>query len=562
MGNKGFAVTSVIYGLAILGTMIIIMVMGTLSSTRNKIKSEAESVEEMLLNYNQSVATITSNKTYKARVAGWYRVEAFGGSCGTKLGAYTTGIIYLEKNKSLTINVGTCGNATTIKSGTSTLMRAGSATTNDVGGTFTCQKTASKGGRFKISSYNADFTLFRTEEIPLSGGEKETKIIEDSPTTPVSLIGNEAVVYETPSTNCTSYISGYASSSPVASGAGNYFLDGMMLPATSEKGKVVFNYIGEETTAPIRNKKFENVSSIRIDTTLGVSAIYYSYRNGTSKQIGTISSPSKRSFLSVGGTRTIDEITVQFTDKKVNTKDVRIYFNNTSTTIYNGQYGGQTTGAAGIHISAYQPDSTASGYGSEWNDISSFPPHGNYYLIPITTEGRVVSSLAADEVFLTSIDGSSSQKWAIDLISSPTENKSALFQKELGNESGLKEYRIMEAARYNSLTIAKDENMPKNIVSTSQNFNTLSRNNPQIWNIIPLGDGTYGIKTVVTSQDTSKRSGFLTAFQKDPNGGEAENYENQVLIGLASNPTGLGSDKQVKPTTPERFILYALDFSK
>ena len=97
-----------------------------------------------------------------------------------------------------------------------------------------------------------------------------------------------------------------------------------------------------------------------------------------------------------------------------------------------------------------------------------------------------------------------------------------------------------------------------NFVSASETFNTLSRNEPQIWNILPMGDGTYAIKTVVPSFTVSEKSGFL--FAKPC--GETSNNDNDIMIGLVKeyNNTSI-DDKNTTPTSIERFVLYSLDFS-
>ena len=209
-------------------------------------------------------------------------------------------------------------------------------------------------------------------------------------------------------------------------------------------------------------------------------------------------------------------------------------------------------------MSAYQPDSITT-TGINVNKVDSFPNHGNYYIFPITAENKVVSanSTVADDANKLQIElltGESRQKWSIDKINDI--NGSSPNFENISNVSGRKEYRIMELARYKALNIYYDQNSPMNFISASETFNTLSRNEPQIWNIYPLGDTTYAIKTVVPSFDATKKSGFLFA---KPNG-EGSNNINDVMIGLAANPSD--SEADLMPTNVERFFLYSLDFSR
>ena len=54
VNNKGFAITTLIYGLAILVLLLITIIMATLSSMRSNIKDMAVKVEEELLSLSSS----------------------------------------------------------------------------------------------------------------------------------------------------------------------------------------------------------------------------------------------------------------------------------------------------------------------------------------------------------------------------------------------------------------------------------------------------------------------------------------------------------------------------
>ena len=110
------------------------------------------------------------------------------------------------------------------------------------------------------------------------------------------------------------------------------------------------------------------------------------------------------------------------------------------------------------------------------------------------------------------------------------------------------------------MAIFKDENLAKNRVTASTSFNTLSRNKPQIWKVVPLSDGTYAIKTVVESYLYNKRTGYLTVNTARFEDGTPTDYYEQVMIGFAET-TNVASDDLTRPTLTERFYVYALDFS-
>ena len=61
VNNKGFAITTLIYGLAILVLLLIVIIMATLSSMRSNIKEMANQVENELI--SQSTSSVEYSKT-------------------------------------------------------------------------------------------------------------------------------------------------------------------------------------------------------------------------------------------------------------------------------------------------------------------------------------------------------------------------------------------------------------------------------------------------------------------------------------------------------------------
>ena len=184
-------------------------------------------------------------------------------------------------------------------------------------------------------------------------------------------------------------------------------------------------------------------------------------------------------------------------------------------------------------------------------------------MIPVVAENMLVSAVAnasddSNQLKIEYFTGESRQKWAIDLLNRPGDTPDQYNFPNVGNLSNKKEYRITELTRYKSLNIYYDENYKMNFVSASETFNSLSRNEPQIWNILPMGDGTYAIKTVVPSFTVSEKSGFLLAKPY----GDTNNNDDDVLIGLVKEyNNGAIDDRNTTPTPIERFFLYSLDFS-
>lgn len=121
--NKGFAITTVIYGLSIMGLLLVAILMATMSANRTNSRELSKSIEEEL-NYidssvNQFRADNNGNDNLNIPVAqeytieegqsGFYKIELWGsqgaGETGG-LGAYTSGIIYLNEGDTLYFYVG------------------------------------------------------------------------------------------------------------------------------------------------------------------------------------------------------------------------------------------------------------------------------------------------------------------------------------------------------------------------------------------------------------------------------------------------------------------------
>ena len=605
MNRKGFAITTVIYGLALLGIMIITMLMGILSSTRNNITRESDRIEKVLINYNMSSKEFKGSASAQEYITpdgetGWYRIEAFGASGNNNgdvdditngAGAYTTGIIYLKEKEKLKIETGLVGATTEtkvslvrtvndageIKPKEFLLMRAAGGSGSSPGGTLMNQDITTKGAQIdRESSDLSSGTLIGTETIKYNNASS----------VPSQIIGYP---WNCSSSDCNSKIT----ASSVGSDYDYFFVDGLMLPAVNVgNGKVIIQRIKEDeeyneylikqqTTSgitltapdtpikriPRTNKKFNNVKKITITTpsNLTVDKAYYT-SEGIVKEINSgteLSSPVN-----------IDDLAVTFTQKNVNLGGVTIKLTNADNTeniIYSSIFLSSERGIystpTGIKLSAYQPDST-----------TEITPHGNYYIIPITIEGYAMSTPSIAKsgdglVGIEHLNGESRQKWSIDKLNDPNKTDGEANFKDIRNESGMNEYRILELARSKALGVYRDENRQNGTIAANQTFNAISRNGPHIWNIRPNSDGTFSIKTAEPSLDPSSRSGYLFA-----NTTIDADHRLKVLIGkartnkTASSETTPGdptptsntineTDTSMQATQVQRFILYSIDFS-
>lgn len=117
MNNKGFAISTVIYGLSIMGVLIISILMGIMSTSRSNTKKISKSIEDELTRFSKtdtSFAASTSNTpTAQEYVvptgqSGWYLIELWGAQGGSSggYGAYTSGVIHLQEGEVLYFYVG------------------------------------------------------------------------------------------------------------------------------------------------------------------------------------------------------------------------------------------------------------------------------------------------------------------------------------------------------------------------------------------------------------------------------------------------------------------------
>lgn len=126
LNNKGFAISTILYSLLIMVFLIVILLMGIMSSNRINTKNLVSTIEEELNRYSltgtEFSPTDIQGEAQEYIVpygkAGWYRIELWGAAGGDSsarggAGAYTSGVIYLEENTILYFYIGTEGNGTT-----------------------------------------------------------------------------------------------------------------------------------------------------------------------------------------------------------------------------------------------------------------------------------------------------------------------------------------------------------------------------------------------------------------------------------------------------------------
>ena len=118
LNNKGFAITTIVYGLAIMSTMILTLVMSLLATTRRDNNNLATEVEAELNRFSKTSVVYDSADAGGQEFivpegqGGWYRIELWGAQGNGEnggLGAYTSGIIELHEGDILFFVVGRNG---------------------------------------------------------------------------------------------------------------------------------------------------------------------------------------------------------------------------------------------------------------------------------------------------------------------------------------------------------------------------------------------------------------------------------------------------------------------
>lgn len=572
LNKKGFAISTLIYGLSILGLLLITMLMSTLSNTRSNSKEMSNAIEDDLNRYSRtSVAFSSSTKAQEFVVpdgeSGWYRIELWGaqGSNGEGgKGAYTTGIIELQEGESLYFYVGKKGAKG--EGGEETSVRVESG--NDDNSKSSRIMVAGGGGSkysspgTTISKYTAtinekNFSIDSSNKISLEGNligttyNSVNSVGNEYPITYNNSINNKAGgkgYYNGKNENegGTSFISGYAGSKAYSKGASSgakytyyeysyntgysntagksyYFYDGMMLEGVkSGDGLARIQRVVRKTddiqALPRQNKKLNGVKSIQDCTdnyAANTTSIILIKDGNIINPASSSQTPDRKCITYNLSTPTdLDEIAVWHGTPGIDYKNHTITVTNnagpaTLKEAGNGVSTSVTETPTGIHISAYQPDYTETNV-----------PTGDYYIFAVTSETKVLTTpLASDQssngITFSELNGGNNQTWEISPIACKLYDSSTAQEDCAKNNTGVPtktptEYKIEDLLRFNALTILNDENKVNNIIGADNNFNDLTRNPPTIWQIESLKNNTFKIKSsAVMFSSTLKADGLV-----------------------------------------------------
>lgn len=214
LNNKGFAFSTILYGLMIMGIMIILVIISTMQTNRVTNKNFVKTIEDELNRFSMTEAQFSANSSSQQYIvpmghSGWYKIEMFGSQGASNKGgkgAYTSGLVWLQENAHLYFYVGNNGAASLVTLDESYNLDAditSSAIMVAAGGGDSNDSSATGGAGGSILGLNS------------SGGALGAKQSGGGPTRPATgLKGGHGYYNGTAGTNTggggSSYIAGYA----------------------------------------------------------------------------------------------------------------------------------------------------------------------------------------------------------------------------------------------------------------------------------------------------------------------------------------------------------------
>ncbi len=111
MNKNGFAISTLLYGISLMGIMIVILMMSIMSTNRKNTSTLSKDIEEELNRISVTNTVINTSGEDKAYTvpqgeSGWYKIQLWGAHNGD----YTSGIIYLSEGQELYFDIGTDAN--------------------------------------------------------------------------------------------------------------------------------------------------------------------------------------------------------------------------------------------------------------------------------------------------------------------------------------------------------------------------------------------------------------------------------------------------------------------
>ena len=114
LNNKGFAVSTILYGLLIIIMIIVTLLFSIAQQNRENTSSLVDKIEEDLINANEVEKGITPDSDEKLFIVpwnetGWYRIELWAANTNGINGDYVSGFIYLVQGDTISFRVNNSG---------------------------------------------------------------------------------------------------------------------------------------------------------------------------------------------------------------------------------------------------------------------------------------------------------------------------------------------------------------------------------------------------------------------------------------------------------------------
>ncbi len=494
LNNKGFAITTLLYGLMSVGFLVMTLLMGIMSQNRQNTSTLVKKIEEELNRYGETETTFAYLGEAQEYIvpygqAGWYKIELWGAKSSGVNGDYTSGVIYLAENAKLYFYLGnTCANAT------------------------------------------ACGTAFNR-------GNTEVRIDTATET---------SVIMRASGYGKTSYIAGYAGDNSLSqAGAstyqtehwtGKYFINGLKVKEVNDGyGKANIELVsktGSNQYPSMKTFKFSQVRYIRhcmngsngAGTNQLVEIQAINIVNGKNVAKGkTATNVTNTAYITdgvlgnnhgivsgctqidLGAVYNLSEIAVWHYYATAN----RSYYNNTIEVSTNGSTWQFIKNKSSDHSTSVIATELGEHYTPWQADPIEMLPSGSYYIFSITNQNKVLTAQNAREVIAPSkpnalmdvFKGEKLQKWTIEKVS-PTDTN--ISNKAGWTSHGI--YRVYESENNHALQIAEGTNE----IGENLNVDKPVRNYEwDLWNIISLSNGTYKLKSLISGPGIGSNERFM-----------------------------------------------------
>lgn len=144
MNNKGFAFSTILYGLLIVSVLIIFMIMALMSTNRSSNRKLVDQINEELVSYGITDTWYYNSNTFKTtnETAGYYKIELWG-SRGSSNGNFYSSIVELQGDKEYSVSINNNGGSSAFSGNGVNIVAAGNNGTN-----------SASNGSFQVFSLN------------------------------------------------------------------------------------------------------------------------------------------------------------------------------------------------------------------------------------------------------------------------------------------------------------------------------------------------------------------------------------------------------------------------